>query len=125
MQKHVNLVDFVQIFPTSIFLQKLASIQPRTSHLTFAKKKELIQKVRRGATTGDRRSFDVELAASALLTFCVIPGQTLALLQFTPNDAGDLEAYYHWRDSEHTFFQTDLHKICREILAYFSHFSEI
>ena len=35
MQKHVNLVDLVKSFPTSIFLQKSASIQPRTSHLIF------------------------------------------------------------------------------------------
>ena len=33
MQKHVNLVDLVKSFPTNIFLQKSASIQPRTSHL--------------------------------------------------------------------------------------------
>ena len=31
MQKYVNLVDFVKSFPTNIFLQKSASIQPRTS----------------------------------------------------------------------------------------------
>ena len=31
MQKYVNLVDLVKSFPTSIYLQKSASIQPRTS----------------------------------------------------------------------------------------------
>ena len=31
MQKHVNLVDLVKSFPRNIFLQKSASIQPRTS----------------------------------------------------------------------------------------------
>ena len=31
MQKHVNLVDLVKSFPTSIYLQKSASIQPRTN----------------------------------------------------------------------------------------------
>ena len=31
MQKHVHLVDLVKSFPTSIFLQNLASIQKRTS----------------------------------------------------------------------------------------------
>ena len=36
MQKHVNLVDLVKSFPTNIFLQKLASIQKRTSPLKFA-----------------------------------------------------------------------------------------
>ena len=36
MQKHVNLVDLIKSFPTSIYLQKSASIQPRTSPLKFA-----------------------------------------------------------------------------------------
>ena len=35
MQKHVNLVDLVKSFPTSIYLQNLASIQPRTSRSKF------------------------------------------------------------------------------------------
>ena len=35
MQKHVNLVDLVKSFPTNIYLQNLASIQPRTSLLKF------------------------------------------------------------------------------------------
>ena len=36
MQKHVNLVDLVKSFPTNIYLQKLASIQKRTSPVKFA-----------------------------------------------------------------------------------------
>ena len=36
MQKHVNLVDLVKCFPTHILLQKLASIQKRTSPVKFA-----------------------------------------------------------------------------------------
>ena len=36
MQKHVNLVDLVKSFPTNIYLQKLASIQKRTSPIKFA-----------------------------------------------------------------------------------------
>jgi len=36
VQKHVNqFVDLVKSFPTNIYLQKSASIQPRTSHLIF------------------------------------------------------------------------------------------
>ena len=31
MQKHVNLVDLGESFPTHIYLQNMASIQPRTS----------------------------------------------------------------------------------------------
>ena len=36
MQKHVNLADLVKSFPTTIFLQNLASIQKRTSPVKFA-----------------------------------------------------------------------------------------
>ena len=35
VQKHVNLVDLVKSFPTNIYLQNLASIQPRTSPKKF------------------------------------------------------------------------------------------
>ena len=38
MQKYVNLVDLVKSFPTTIYLQKSASIQPRTSPLEFGGK---------------------------------------------------------------------------------------
>ena len=44
MQKHVNLVDLVKSFPTNIFLQKLASIQKRTSPIKFAHLAEKSQK---------------------------------------------------------------------------------
>ena len=37
MQKHVNLADLVKSFPTNIFLQNLASIQPRTSLVKFTR----------------------------------------------------------------------------------------
>ena len=36
MQKRVNLVDLVKSFPTSVYLQNLASIQKRTSSVKFA-----------------------------------------------------------------------------------------
>ena len=36
MQKDVNLVDLVKSFPTSIYMQKSASIQARTSPIKFA-----------------------------------------------------------------------------------------
>ena len=38
MQKHVNLVDLVKSFPTIMYLQKSASIQPRTSLSEFGGK---------------------------------------------------------------------------------------
>ena len=37
MQKHANLVDIVKSFPTNIYLQNLASIQPRASPVKFAR----------------------------------------------------------------------------------------
>ena len=37
MQKHVILEDLVKSFPTHIYLQNLASIQPRTSPVKFAR----------------------------------------------------------------------------------------
>ena len=36
VQKHVNLVDLVKSFPTTIFMLKLASIQKRASPIKFA-----------------------------------------------------------------------------------------
>ena len=60
MQKHVNLVDLVKSFPTNIYLQNLASIQPRTSPIKFA---HLAEKSENGSIAnlstkvrGDRRS---------------------------------------------------------------------
>ena len=44
MQKHVNLVDLVKSFITNIFLQILASIQPRTSPIKFAHLAEKLEK---------------------------------------------------------------------------------
>ena len=38
MQKYVNLVDLVKGFPTSIYLQKSSSIQPRPSLSKFGGK---------------------------------------------------------------------------------------
>ena len=38
MQKYVNRVDLVKSFPTSIYLQRSASIQPRTSLSKFVGK---------------------------------------------------------------------------------------
>ena len=48
MQKHVNLVDLVKSFPTNIFLQNLASIQPRTSPMKFA---HFAEKSEKGSTS--------------------------------------------------------------------------
>ena len=43
MQKHVNLVDLVKSFPTNVYLQNLASIQPRTSLSKFGENEYIIQ----------------------------------------------------------------------------------
>ena len=78
MQKHVNLVDLVKSFPTNIYLQNLASIQPRTSPVKFAHLAEksgkgsipnLSTKVRRGrrddAPRDQPRSREAKEAAGA------------------------------------------------------------
>ena len=43
MQKHVNLVDLVKSFPTNIYLQNLASIQPRTSLSKSGETEQILQ----------------------------------------------------------------------------------
>ena len=43
-KKFVNLVDLVKGFPTSIYLQRFVSIQPRTSLSKFAKKSPKVRK---------------------------------------------------------------------------------
>ena len=48
MQKHVNLVDLVKSFPTSLYLQKSASIQPRTSPIKIA---HLAEKSEKGSVS--------------------------------------------------------------------------
>ena len=48
MQKHVNLVDLVKSFPTTIYLQNLASIQKRTNPIKFA---HLADKSGKGSTS--------------------------------------------------------------------------
>ena len=67
MQKHVNLVDLVKSFPTNIFLQNLASMQKRTSHLKFA---HLAEKSENGSisnlSTRERRSL-VDAATNSLV----------------------------------------------------------
>ena len=47
MQKHVNLVDLVKSFPTNIYLQNLASIQPRTSLSKFARDQQKVDMLQR------------------------------------------------------------------------------
>ena len=37
MQKHVHLVDLVKSFPTNVYLQNLAAMQPRMSPSNFVK----------------------------------------------------------------------------------------
>ena len=46
-------------------------------------------------------------------------------LDYEGRGAVRVEQVYHRRDLEHTFFQTDVHKVCSKISAIFSHFSEI
>ena len=60
MQKHVNLVDLVKSFPTNIFLQYLASIQKRTSPLTFA---HLAEKSEYGSVSNLSTKVEAQLAS--------------------------------------------------------------
>ena len=48
VQNHVNLVDLVKSFPTTILLQNLASIQKRTSPVKFA---HLAEKTENGSVS--------------------------------------------------------------------------
>ena len=57
MQKHVNLVDLVKSFPTNIFLQNLASIQPRTSPIKFA---HLADKSEKGSITNFSTKVEID-----------------------------------------------------------------
>ena len=55
MQKYVNLVDLVKSFQTSIYLQKSASIQPRTGLSKFAKNWPKVRKTVR-TNIGEHRN---------------------------------------------------------------------
>ena len=69
MQKHVNLVDLVKSFPTNIFLQKLASIQKRTSPIKFA---HLAEKSEKGSISN--------LSTTAQTPLCVLPAASGGIL---------------------------------------------
>ena len=56
VQKYVHLVDLVESFPTSIWSQKSASIQPRTSLSKFEENEYIIQSTPQ-APRGARRLF--------------------------------------------------------------------
>ena len=74
MQKYINLVDLVKSFPTSIYLQKSASIQPRTSLSKFGGKfNSLIIRLLIGAAVGGGVGISV-----GSLAFVPARGQTFA-----------------------------------------------
>ena len=83
MQKHVNLVDLVKSFPTNIYLQNLASIQPRTSPVKFthlAKKSEngSISNLSTKGRTGELLRALSHLTLSVLrLSESAVPSSTL------------------------------------------------
>ena len=70
MQKHVNRVDLVKSFPTHILLQNLASIQPRTSPVKFARSSG-----EPGSAASSRAA--ARPAASGELAALSTPGKTL------------------------------------------------
>ena len=61
MQKFVNLVDLVKGFPTTIYLQRFVSIQPRTSLSKFAKNSPKVRKKVRNITGLPGRPMAVRL----------------------------------------------------------------
>ena len=66
MQKHVYLVDLDKSFPTSSFLQNLASIQKRTSPLKFA---HLAEKSGKGSIS----NLSTKLELGVLLSTASVP----------------------------------------------------
>ena len=73
MQKYVNLVDLVKSFPTSIYLQKSASIQPRTSPSKIGGKFNslficLLTACVRSALRAQKRSFGKSRKACAAIS---------------------------------------------------------
>ena len=69
VQKCVNLVDLVKSFQTSIYLQNLASIQPRTGLSKFAKRQPKVRtKVRKNIAVhrrGGRGGPEIEVREGA------------------------------------------------------------
>ena len=63
VQKYANLVDLVKSFPTSIYLQNLASIQKRTSPVKFA---HLAEKSEKGSISNLSTKVDSGYAANEL-----------------------------------------------------------
>ena len=57
VQKHVNPVDLIKSFPTNIYLQNLASIQPITSPVKFA---HLAEKSEDGSISNLSTKVDLE-----------------------------------------------------------------
>ena len=76
MQEHVNLVDLGESFQKHIYLQNLASIQPRTSRPSASR-------LASGSASGSARSRTSGTAArtagpssTPFLRFCIRPGRT-------------------------------------------------
>ena len=94
VQKYVNLVDLVKSFPASIYLQKSASIQPRTSLSKFGGKfnSSFIRLLRadRLRLSADRRMVNLEqiLGEHPPITKCYIFSATVRLC-FLPLPLGN------------------------------------
>ena len=66
MQKYVNLADLVKSFPTNIYLQKSASIQPRTSLSKFGGKfNSLFIRLLKDDAATETAASDAELAGKS------------------------------------------------------------
>ena len=114
MQKHVNLVDLVKSFPTNIFLQNLASIQPRTSLIKFdhlAEKSESAVRYRTLQPAGPAQAQD-EPERSKSVTDLDLPSPTKRAIGKLVRDA-----QVHWPHSSNFQFPHQILEITIGIFA--------
>ena len=122
--KGVHCVDLGESFQTHIYLQNLASIQPRTSPVKSVRT-AFSDSPGAEADLSDSRCAFAASAVHAVLafsncapSFCILWRRSCAwraerwCCKISVN-------YYHRRDLEHTFFQTYFQKFCSKCSAKF------
>ena len=118
VQKHVNLVDLVKSFPTNIYLQKSASIQPRTSLSKFGGKfNSLFIRVLSREPDATGRGGSVKIISHSLKIKWTLRGSFSAVS--TPKFASKYSLESSWRDPQ------DLHAFAPLRPQYFSKFRRI
>ena len=79
MQKHVNFIDLVKSFPTNIYLQILASIQPRASLSKFVQFSHIYPAQRFNLHIGTTPGVDKATEQGAGVNRALLPIVVLAL----------------------------------------------